>query len=97
MYFGSFFFSTIRQHKSGELVTGIQTCALPISIEDQSARHDNRHPADSGFGKFMSGGVIENGFTVIMVAIGNDWPAIILTRLDQIELIAAIRAMFHCP
>ena len=28
-----FFFSSRRQHTSYEFVTGVQTCALPISVE----------------------------------------------------------------
>src|SRR3546814_4491363 len=36
-----FFFSSRRRHTRCALVTGVQTCALPISAED-SGRTDNR-------------------------------------------------------
>src|SRR3546814_6385623 len=43
---GWFFFSSRRRHTSCALVTGVQTCALPISGADQSAvpeRRTDRH------------------------------------------------------
>src|SRR3546814_9207853 len=33
MFFCSFFFSSRRRHTRCSLVTGVQTCALPISLE----------------------------------------------------------------
>src|SRR3546814_11120324 len=42
-YLFFFFFSSRRRHTRCALVTGVQTCALPISdIEQQRARHRDR-------------------------------------------------------
>src|SRR3546814_3449889 len=35
-----FFFSSRRRHTSGALVTGVQTCALPISLDDLLGQAD---------------------------------------------------------
>src|SRR3546814_10381223 len=40
-----FFFSSRRRHTRCALVTGVQTCALPIL--DQLACHDARNPRDA--------------------------------------------------
>src|SRR3546814_8941045 len=40
-----FFFSSRRRHTRCALVTGVQTCALPISVRDGAAR-----VVDRGFG-----------------------------------------------
>src|SRR3546814_5252311 len=49
-----FFFSSRRRHTRCALVTGVQTCALPISDEDRSGRHDGAverlHAEALGFG-----------------------------------------------
>src|SRR3546814_8949441 len=36
-----FFFSSRRRHTRCALVTGVQTCALPISIQEKPQRHRN--------------------------------------------------------
>src|SRR3546814_3437194 len=44
-----FFFSSRRRHTRGALVTGVQTCALPISMDAEIAVCDPVEPAsDSG-------------------------------------------------
>src|SRR3546814_617363 len=52
-----FFFSSRRRHTRCALVTGVQTCALPISIAWMSepgtlAKDGNQPPADGGFWRF---------------------------------------------
>src|SRR3546814_3294938 len=41
-----FFFSSIRRHTRCALVTGVQTCALPISVSEY-AQSQNTLPADT--------------------------------------------------
>src|SRR3546814_8498889 len=42
-----FFFSSRRRHTRCALVTGVQTCALPISLASRAlARYDNPWPSD---------------------------------------------------
>src|SRR3546814_2087344 len=40
------FFSSRRRHTRGALVTGVQTCALPISILDWAVRYVRQFNAD---------------------------------------------------
>src|SRR3546814_4615959 len=51
MYVLVFFFSSIRRHTRCALVTGVQTCALPISARGWLAPHDalNDGTADGAF------------------------------------------------
>src|SRR3546814_14507976 len=44
LFFCSFFFSSRRRHTRCALVTGVQTCALPISLQSQIGEH---WPGDS--------------------------------------------------
>src|SRR3546814_8083360 len=45
-----FFFSSRRRHTRCALVTGVQTCALPILLNDPSCVHDESLPnAGTGF------------------------------------------------
>src|SRR3546814_4788901 len=39
---GVFFCSSRRRHTRGALVTGVQTCALPISVEEERRRATER-------------------------------------------------------
>src|SRR3546814_1430151 len=47
-YFSVFFFSSRRRHTRCALVTGIQTCALPISFGDQNLTAPNLVIATGG-------------------------------------------------
>src|SRR3546814_6317644 len=46
LFFLCFFFSTRSRHTSGALVTGVQTCALPISVILSSVREGWRADGD---------------------------------------------------
>src|SRR3546814_185326 len=46
----TFFFPSIRRHTSGALVTGVQTCALPISYQTRSHRAKSRCPSAWRYG-----------------------------------------------
>src|SRR3546814_8659848 len=46
-----FFFSSRRRHTRCALVTGVQTCALPISLSGEGPRLPNR----AGVSRFSSG------------------------------------------
>src|SRR3546814_3100798 len=90
-FFGSiFFFSSRRRHTRCALVTGVQTCALPISIPDSPSVADRlRRLEESG---------IVRGYTLDVdpVALGYTLTAIVRIRplpgqLRKVEkLIAAI-------
>src|SRR3546814_9180319 len=57
-----FLFSSRRRHTRCALVTGVQTCALPISLRAQIAR---LNPEDvAGYESFLdyAGGVYEEGY-----------------------------------
>src|SRR3546814_10351192 len=43
-----FFFSSRRRHTSCALVTGVQTCALPISTRPAVSQHKAERPATVG-------------------------------------------------
>src|SRR3546814_10158396 len=43
-----FFFSSRRRHTRCALVTGVQTCALPISETDRGATHEQRRAFGGG-------------------------------------------------
>src|SRR3546814_5050582 len=43
MMFHIFFFSSRRRHTRCALVTGVQTCALPISFDHQPRRYSATH------------------------------------------------------
>src|SRR3546814_6399755 len=48
-----FFFSSIRRHTRGALVTGVQTCALPILVDDPgTVVIDTRNDFEVGYGSF---------------------------------------------
>src|SRR3546814_19564205 len=48
MFFFFFFFSSRRRHTRCALVTGVQTCALPILNETPPCpKHDDRSPPES--------------------------------------------------
>src|SRR3546814_12170374 len=46
LVFWHFFFSSRRRHTICALVTGVQTCALPISLEEQKRELDKIEHAD---------------------------------------------------
>src|SRR3546814_5628149 len=48
MYLGCFFFSIRRRHTRCALVTGFQTCALPISLRLDVLEHRESGGADDG-------------------------------------------------
>src|SRR3546814_1118182 len=51
-----FFFSSRRRHTRCALVTGVQTCALPICVErGHGGRRSRRHPRLSGRGRYWTG------------------------------------------
>src|SRR3546814_3133536 len=67
-----FFFSSRRRHTRCALVTGVQTCALPISFAQR--RLDEPFPyliLDARYEKVREGGVV--GSQAVLIAIGIDW------------------------
>src|SRR3546814_19881520 len=81
-----FFFSSIRRHTRCSLVTGVQTCALPISIRGTVARLDGEavgrplsafiHIDTEGWGK-----------TPELMAVAED------TRVEEIHAVAGDTCM----
>src|SRR3546814_1631533 len=58
-FFVFFFFSSRRRHTRCALVTGVQTCALPISTFSWCAKEPER-----GTAAFPSGGITREGATM---------------------------------
>src|SRR3546814_3655170 len=57
VYYYIFFFSSRRRHTRCALVTGVQTCALPISCgEERACQAVLLHLAGGGEGKLLLGG-----------------------------------------
>src|SRR3546814_4287097 len=48
LFISDFFFSSRRRHTRCALVTGVQTCALPISRADEDAERASGAVADAG-------------------------------------------------
>src|SRR3546814_12663458 len=57
----SLFFSSRRRHTRCALVTGVQTCALPISVLDESAITGESRPVDRKPGDGVTSGVVNAG------------------------------------
>src|SRR3546814_5318298 len=64
---GCFFFSSRRRHTRCALVTGVQTCALPISIEHVQANNVSRFFDNMASGANASASII--GLTIRDVAV----------------------------
>ncbi len=69
-------------------------CAV---IEHQIAGRYNRRPIDHRLGQVGPCVGPRDGHAVVVLAIGDQRPAIVLSRLDQVQLIAAERAMLDLP
>src|SRR3546814_5747732 len=75
-----FCFSSRRRHSSCALVTGVQTCALPISVTATTCLTGSATPASRS--QFMatsalaSGSVVVNDFDAMMTSVrrGSSWP-----------------------
>src|SRR3546814_6862286 len=69
----SFFFASRRRHTRCALVTGVQTCALPIFLIDRSGGHI--HPLNLALGEATAleslGGVIHEDSTVLAIERGE--------------------------
>src|SRR3546814_2556558 len=70
LYCSFFFFSSRRRHTRCALVTGVQTCALPISPEPTTGKPDPAkvaafmaaHPETRAFNAFMASRPIPSSF-----------------------------------
>src|SRR3546814_9565237 len=54
-----FFFSSRRRHTRCALVTGVQTCALPISVAGEAVRHPSVLPHRAMVGGRQPGDLVE--------------------------------------
>src|SRR3546814_17891713 len=71
LYFCSFFFSSRRRHTRCALVTGVQTCALPITLMKNPM-------SDPGFVETAHGLLAKDGVKVTVI---NDSPGFIAQRV----------------
>src|SRR5687767_8852937 len=69
---------------------------LPL-VEHEIARSDNRRPVDHRLGKFRARVVTWNFYAVVVRRVRDLGPAIVLAGLDQVQLIAASRAVLEFP
>src|SRR5205823_8284588 len=85
-----------------KLVTGVQTCALPISaekrgaaplrehralVEHEIARSDDGRPVDHRLGEIRSCVGTWDRHAVVVGSVRHEWPAVILAWLDQVQQI----------
>src|SRR5918993_640992 len=66
-------------------------------IDDHPGWSDRRVPPQLGSGEFRAGRVIRNRASAVMAAVGNDRPSVVAAPLDQVQLVAALRAHFRRP
>src|ERR1700754_2120352 len=79
-----------------------QGAAIPVRefvalVEHEVAWRDHRHPIDhrlDEIGTRVGGG---DGHVVVIDAVRNQWPAVVLATLDQIQLVTAARAVLEFP
>ena len=70
---------------------------LRAVVEHQIARRDHRRPIEHRLRQVGPRVGSGNRHAVIVVAKGDQRPAIILALLDQVQFVAAARAMLHFP
>ena len=70
---------------------------LIAAVEHQVAGRDYGHPIEHGLGELGPGVVTGDGDLVIVHAVGDHRPAVVLSFLDQVQFVAAARAMLHLP
>src|SRR5690606_33803198 len=79
-----------------------QGLALPFGpqlagVEDEVAGRDHRVPRDRRLGETVVGRVVGDRRPAIVVAVRADRPAVIVARLDLVDLVAAARAVLEIP
>src|SRR3546814_4862639 len=79
-----FFFSSRRRHTRCALVTGVQTCALPISSDDELRVYDHAKRAVVGEALKVEGGVTALGTDEAssLIAVGTSSGELLLLKLD---------------
>src|SRR3569623_2998417 len=66
-------------------------------VESKTCRRDHRRPIDSGGCELGPSGMARDRCAVVIVAIGNDGPAIVAAWLNQIEFVATPRSHLVQP
>src|SRR4051794_19887662 len=80
-----------------------KTVAVPLrespcaAVEHQIAGRDYRDPIDHRFRQVGPRFGFRNGYAVIVLAIGDERPSIILAFLDEVQLVTAPRTMLNLP
>src|SRR3546814_5371567 len=83
-----FFFSSRRRHTSCALVTGVQTCALPISWQrDGASREQPRFPSGLAFRHI--------GLYAYRVAALAEFSSLPAAPLEDCEALEQLRALTH--
>src|SRR5262245_44855161 len=86
-----------RPHAADEAAVVPLRKGLRAAVEHQTARRDHWHPIDHRLGQFRLAVGVRDRDAVIVLTIGDERPAIILAFLDQVQLVAATRAMLYLP
>src|SRR3546814_1508334 len=84
------FFSSRRRHTRGALVTGVQTCALPISILDWAVRYVRQFNADKRDFDIMALPLDDPG-TYKLLSDGNTTAVFQLESRGMKELLGKLR------
>src|SRR3546814_14945256 len=88
-YFFLFFFSSRRRHTICALVTGVQTCALPISIKLKKATASDIFRRLNSYSK-------QNALYTALKAFGRIVQTLFILRyIDDVALRMAIEAQFN--
>src|SRR5260221_2502298 len=67
------------------------------AVEHQVAWCDDRNPIGRRFRELGPGGGSGDRHLVVVHPVGDDGPAVVLALLDEVQLVAAARAMFDLP
>src|ERR1043166_9137407 len=84
-------------HAADEAVAVPLREGLRAAVEHQVAGRDHGYPIDDRLSEVGPGVVTGNGHAVVVHAIRDERPAVILALLDQVQLVAAARAVLDFP
>ena len=83
--------------------TADKATAVPLrksfgtAVEHEVARRDHRYPIEDRLRQVGPRVVTGNRHLVVVLAVGDDWPAVVFALLDQVQLVAAAGSMFDLP
>src|SRR5215470_5935962 len=66
-------------------------------VEHEVARRDHRYPIEDRLRQVGPRVGTGNRHLVVVLPVGDEWPAVVFALLDQVQLVAAAGAMFNLP